>query len=253
MLTDDFAGEQCAIRKAFRGLEEGEMGVTHLLCSVHSDRALQENLAGPACKTAAKHLRAALYNRKTRAGCEESVAAVLGAAPKDKKRYIEKEWLATMADWGHYARCHSAFLLQVPSTNVVESWHASIKHSVKSEMRSWSLSGLVQHVADKAHQWSSRAEKELQEWSTKHLTDTWAWPAMRKLPLPVQKLVMGELKEADKLIDAGEPPRELGDHEPTCNCVWFRSYCLPRRHLWQMERLWGGVLTPERWAIDGQW
>jgi len=35
MLTDDSAGEQCAVRKVWKGLSAGEMEVTHLLCKVY--------------------------------------------------------------------------------------------------------------------------------------------------------------------------------------------------------------------------
>lgn len=41
MLTDDSAGEQCAVRKAFGGLVDGEMEVTHLLCKVHTLHTLR--------------------------------------------------------------------------------------------------------------------------------------------------------------------------------------------------------------------
>jgi len=34
MITDDSAGEQCAVRKVWKGLSAGEMEVTHLLCKV---------------------------------------------------------------------------------------------------------------------------------------------------------------------------------------------------------------------------
>ena len=77
---------------------------------------------------------AALYNRKTRPGCEESIQAAIEAAPLRKRRYVVKEWWNTMADWANYARCYSAQLLQAGSTNVVESWHSSLKHGVKREM-----------------------------------------------------------------------------------------------------------------------
>ena len=41
ILTDDSAGEQSAVQKAFPGLIAGEQEVTHLLCTVHSERTLQ--------------------------------------------------------------------------------------------------------------------------------------------------------------------------------------------------------------------
>ena len=78
-------------------------------------------------------------------GCEESIQAAIKAASEHWQNYIEKEWWKTRADWVNYTCCHSALLLQVGSTNVIESWHASLKHGVKKEMPQWSLLGLV-HV-----------------------------------------------------------------------------------------------------------
>ena len=77
---------------------------------------------------------AALYNQKTKPGCEESIQAAINIALKHRRSYIEKEWWVTRAEWVSYGRCHSAVLLQVPSTNPFESWHASLKHGVKKEM-----------------------------------------------------------------------------------------------------------------------
>lgn len=64
---------------------------------------------------------------------------VIDAASPRQKSYLKKEWWNTRADWAHYAKCHSALLLQIPSTNSVESWHASLKFKVKKEMQQWSL------------------------------------------------------------------------------------------------------------------
>ena len=69
MLTDNSAGEQCAVRKAFRGLEAGKQEVDHLLCKVHSLRTIQKALAGEANSKAREHLLAALY----RGGAEDSM------------------------------------------------------------------------------------------------------------------------------------------------------------------------------------
>ena len=91
ILTDDSAGEQSAMRKAFPGLIAGEQEVTHLLCTVHSERALQRNLANQEYKQALEHLLTAMRIRRTRAGCEESIQAAIKACPKAKRAYIEKE------------------------------------------------------------------------------------------------------------------------------------------------------------------
>lgn len=172
MLTDDSAGEQCAVRKAFRGLVDGEMEVTHLLCKVHTLRTLRTKLPGATNTKVREHLMAALYNRKTKPGCEESIQSAIQAASPRQQQYLQKEWWNTRADWVHYARCHSALLLQVPSTNAVESWHASLKFKVKKEMRQWSLTGLVKHLSNIAVQWDRKAAKTASEFRSKHLSDT---------------------------------------------------------------------------------
>ena len=92
MLTDDFAGEQCAVRKAFGGLVDGKMEVTHLLCKVHTLRTLRTKLLGASNTKVREHLIAALYNRKTKPGCEESIQSAIQAASSRQQQYLQKEW-----------------------------------------------------------------------------------------------------------------------------------------------------------------
>jgi len=127
-------------------------------------------------------------------------------------------------------RCHSSLLLQVPSTNAVESWHASLKHGVKADMVKWSLCGIVQHLANVAVQWDRKAAKKEAEFRTQHLSDTVFWPGMRKLPYPVQLLVFREKKGASQLLDDGVDPRPLED-DFSCDCLFFRQYALPCQHV----------------------
>ena len=244
MLTDDSAGEQCAVQKAFQGLVAGEQEVTHLLCKVHSRRAMIKALPGEANQQCREHLMAALYNQKMKPGCEESIQAAIKAAPEHRQNYIEKEWWKTRADWANYTRCHSALLLQVGSTNVVESWHASLKHGVKKEMPQWSLLGLVQHLANKAHQWDIQAVRAEVDFRSFHLSDTAFFPGMRRLPYPMQQLVLGQMQRGNKLLAEGVDPRPLAD-ELECDCLFFRQYHLPCAHMWQQEHLFGGILEDE--------
>ena len=127
-VTDDSAAEQKAVRLAFRGLQDGEQEVSHFLCRTHSERTLNRALGGDKCKKSKEHLYKALYFRKTRPGCEDSINEALVAAPDDETRkYITKQWWDTRAMWANYARQHSCLLLQIMTTNIVESWHASLK------------------------------------------------------------------------------------------------------------------------------
>ena len=127
IVTDDSAAEQRAVSLAFRGLIDGEMEVSHFLCRTHSERTLNRKLAGAACRTAKRHLYDALYFRKTKMGCDDSLKKAMRSAPEEKRQYIEREWVMTKQKWANYARQHSCLLLQCMTTNAVESWHASIK------------------------------------------------------------------------------------------------------------------------------
>jgi hypothetical protein len=126
---------------------------------VHSERTLRRKLVGNACEKAREHLRSALYDRRTRRGCEESVEAAIRAAPDRSKNYIRTRWLAHAERWANYARCDSALLQQIATTNAVESWHASLKRGLKKELPRWALTATCSHVAKIASQWADRAEE----------------------------------------------------------------------------------------------
>ena len=79
ILTDESAIEQRAIRLAFPGLDAGEQVVTHLLCSVHSNRTLLRRLGSKAHQSAYQLLKHAMYcftGIKNRELCEQAIAAV---------------------------------------------------------------------------------------------------------------------------------------------------------------------------------
>lgn len=134
-ITDDSAAERRAIRLAFPGLQAGEQEVDHFLCRTHSERTLNLHLAREDCKKSKDHLYTALYLRKSKLGCEESINAAIEVAPDDKTRkYIVNEWWKTRALWANYARQHSCILLQCMTTNAVESWHHSIKQHAEGEL-----------------------------------------------------------------------------------------------------------------------
>src|SRR5436190_10654921 len=113
ILTDDSAGEQSAVQKTFPGLIAGEQEVTHLLCTVHSERTMRRILAGPQYEEARKHLLIAMRVRRTQAGCKKSIRSAIKASPKEKQAYIKKEWLTTCSQWAMFARQHSSLLIQI--------------------------------------------------------------------------------------------------------------------------------------------
>lgn len=242
-MTDDDAGEQCAVRKAF-GNEEGidEIPVTHLLCTVHSKRTLDRNLlsSSPLCVESQKHLLAALFNRKTKEGCEESIKNTILKAPDQRKKlYIEKKWWNTQANWANCARCHSAILLQHTSTNAVESWHRVLKDGQKAAMSKWTFSGIICHIANKALDYDQRAKLAAKQFRTYQLSDVALYLGLAKLPHPAQKLTIIELARAHEIIEEGERPEKPLKDDVACDCLFWRRYCLPCRHIWLQDHIFG--------------
>ncbi len=110
--------------------------MSHFLCRTHSEPSLNRALAGDKCKQTREHLYKALYFRKTRHGCENSIQSAIAAASADKRDYIKREWWNTHKLWANYARQHSCLLLQCMTTNAVESWHHSLKMHAEGELKS---------------------------------------------------------------------------------------------------------------------
>jgi hypothetical protein len=141
MITDDSAGEQAAVKKAFQGLQEGEQDISHLLCIVHSQRTLQRHFAKN--PIVLRHMDTALFTRRTKAGCEESINNTIKTYTSKKDvKYLQKEWLKDTTPWAMYARQYSTLLLQIPNTNAIESFHNQLKSGM-TNMRRWSLQGIA--------------------------------------------------------------------------------------------------------------
>ena len=151
--------------------------------------------------------------------------ALNGVYEGERRSYVEKEWWDTMAEWVNYARCHSPLLLQVPSTNVVKSWHPSLKHGVKEQMTKWSLSGLIEQLSNTAAQWDRKAARVEADFRTLHHSNTAFFPG-------------------NELLAEGVDPKPLSD-KLKCDCLFFRQYQLPCAHMWQQEHIFGGVLEDE--------
>lgn len=139
------------------------------------------------------HLTAALIGRRTRPGCEQSIYAALEAAgvsptlieapsstaggkkkPRDIREYIRREWgLENAHMWANYARCHSPLLLQVTSTNAVESWHSKLKKAgniAKGQTPRLSFAGLMTTLMEATVQYDAWAEQAVYTWR-RHLSE----------------------------------------------------------------------------------
>ena len=175
----------------------------HFLCRKHSERTLKRELGGEACKQSFEHLYKALYYRFSSNGCMQEINAALAAAPDSKKQYIRREWLSTRKLWAYYARQHSCLLLQVMTTNEVESWHHSLKiHAQgKGSMHRFSLSGVATHTLKIADQWELREQEAAARFRSYQSAECQLYPQLARFPTPVQQLMVGQLKKAMEAQD----------------------------------------------------
>ena len=117
----------------------------------------------------------------------------------------------------------------------------------KETRSQFSLLGCVQVVQEIALQWDARATKAELDFRSKHMSECSLRPELRQLPYPVQKLLVAELWEGQRLVELGEDIRELTDDVGLyCDCLFFRSYQLPCRHVFQQDMLYK-LLRPEHW------
>ena len=99
-------------------------------------------------------------------------------------RYIWYEWSNTLPLWAAYARQHSPLLLQITTTNPVESWHRSLKKPSQAKKKiqgKFSLEGTVRMVHETTMQWDSRARQRLTASRTKKLPQANRFSALQKL------------------------------------------------------------------------
>lgn len=123
-LCDNSSVEDQGIRKAFPGISKGEQNCDVILCTVHVMRAWMRNIS---CDEVKKLMIQAMF-KKTKIGCEELIQRAIQKSPYDKlKNYIRRNYAKNTEKWALHARQHSALLLQVSSTNALESYHSELK------------------------------------------------------------------------------------------------------------------------------
>lgn len=159
-----------------------------------------------------------------------------------------------MSQRAMYARQHSPLLLQVRSTNAVESWHANLKRGYKEKMHGWALAGIGQHVVETLSNWLKTAKKRQVEFRTKTIPDFQHMPVLNRFPHSVQQLILAEKMEVEREQD-GETEIAIDDNrDPICTCLFYRKWQLPCRHLIKKHMIFEDVLTPANWEhINLMW
>lgn len=124
MLSDQSAVEANAIRTVFRGLKAGETECDVILCTVHVMRTWMRRIYVPEIRS--KMILA--MHKRTRLGCEDLVKeAIASCSVPAVANYIKKSYSKNTKLWALWSRQHSPLLLQVTTTNPLESYHSELK------------------------------------------------------------------------------------------------------------------------------
>lgn len=129
ILADQSSIEANSVAAAFPGLIAGEQECDLLLCTVHVMRTWMKKIYH--AKTREKMIMA--MHKRTKIGCEEIIQNTIESCPVSPIcQYITRNYLKNTHRWALWARQHSPLLLQVTSTNPLESYHSELKRTTSS-------------------------------------------------------------------------------------------------------------------------
>jgi hypothetical protein len=162
--------------------------------------------------------------------------------------WIRREWWETRKQWVYYARQHSCLLLQCMTTNSIESWHKSFKSQTedRESMTQFSLADVVLHVMKIVDQWEQRDENEVIKFRTTRTVECTQYSKLALFLELMQLLIVDQLKDAMKVTDEEKSLKSELDDDLICQCLFYRSYQLFCRHIWQYH-FFHDVITDRDW------
>ncbi|PKY23585.1 hypothetical protein RhiirB3_437841 [Rhizophagus irregularis] len=190
ILSDQSSIEAKSIKKAFPGINGGEQECEVILCVVHIMRLWMSKIYDK--KT--RDVMVAAMHKRTKIGCEKLIQeAIDNCAVSSIQNYIKRNYMKNTERWALWARQHSPLLLQVTSTNPLESYHSEIKRLTSSKH---GLVGAVQNIVNIDLKKRSDSEKVAFDFRTKkisaHGVEDDIIEEIHKFPFPLQRLIVKE-------------------------------------------------------------
>ncbi|RHZ83373.1 hypothetical protein Glove_95g75 [Diversispora epigaea] len=163
------------------------------------------------------------------------------------QNYIKRNYAKNTQQWALWARQHSPLLLQVTTTNPLESYHSELKR-LTSPLHS--LIGAVHNVVEIDCKRRSDSERAAFNFRTKKVSaygvDSDIIEEIHKFPFPLQHLLIKEACSVMDRIEKGKGPPGLTSLN--CYCLFRVRYMLPYKHIFH-EHSYGSIklLTSEAW------
>ncbi|KAG0038372.1 hypothetical protein BGZ83_003099, partial [Gryganskiella cystojenkinii] len=191
-------------------------------------------------------------HKKTRIGCEALVKRAIERCPLQSiKDYITRYYLPKTEKWALWSRQHSPLLLQVTTTNPLESYHSELKRVTSKHYGFIGASIRIAEVDDSRKARSKKAENDFRTKSISlHNVPDDVLRGINRLPFPIQNLIAGEANAMSTRIEKGKLPPELDG--PECDCLFFHKYYMPCRHILHAH-IFGNqdpsLLTDDAWKV----
>ncbi|KAI9099458.1 hypothetical protein DFS34DRAFT_693860 [Phlyctochytrium arcticum] len=236
--------EKNGILLAFPGMYAGEEEVKVRYCKVHVARTLMRRLATHK-PTYAKMLQA--LDKTTIVCATALLREAITDAPEKLGNYLESYWAnpAVLDCWTMAARQHSPTLLQMTSTNPLESYHRLVKADRNCGKFS-SIQKACVGLSKVNIQRRLEADRAEVLFKSKVLKDTEDHPNIGRFPLPVQRLLIEQYNSVENRVVKGKLAPDYDTLE--CNCLFARQYLLPCKHAFHANLFAEEpILTDEVW------
>src|SRR6266516_6308225 len=130
-------------------------------------------------------------------------------------------------------------------------------------MKRFSLIGAIRLANTQDDLYFTRAAKNASDFRLRQYAKATIIPEITGFPYPVQKLMANEVQLARQMQSDGEPLRDgtlLGQHSlgesddedikvVSCDCIFFRKWKLPCRHIFHAHLELGSVLDPQMMEV----
>ncbi|RHZ51439.1 hypothetical protein Glove_478g118 [Diversispora epigaea] len=126
VLMDQSNIEANSIKKVFPGLKAGENECRIILCTVHIVRTWIAKIY----EKKTREIMIGAMHKRTKIGCEQFIQnAIQQFSVSAVCNFIKRNYMKNSHKWALWARQHSPLLLQVTSTNALESYHSELKRT----------------------------------------------------------------------------------------------------------------------------
>ena len=194
----------------------------------------------------------AAMHKRTKIGCEGLVQdAINRCSVPTIQNYIKRNYAKNTEKWGLWARQHSPLLLQVTSTNSLESFHSELKKKhhhytvwlVRDDFL-WLFNPYAQfkpflyfrclhNIVDIDYKKRSEAESASFDFCIKKISvygvDDDILEEIKKFPFPFQKLIVKEARAVMNRLEKGKGVPGLSSLD--CFCLFRHQYLLPCKHI----------------------